>query len=85
VTLWDYNSLQKDLTIKSQPKTESEIIASDSIDDKASALDIPASVKASFLGGMIKARAASIFMTPRSPSNRPGSPFSTKPPPSMNS
>ncbi|KAG8127228.1 hypothetical protein E2320_014153 [Naja naja] len=33
---------------------ESEIIASDSIDDKASALDISASLKASFLGGLIK-------------------------------
>ncbi|KAG8127238.1 hypothetical protein E2320_014163, partial [Naja naja] len=54
VTLWDYSSLQKDLTIKPQPKTESEIIASDSIDDKASALDISASLKASFLGGLIE-------------------------------
>ncbi|KAG8127237.1 hypothetical protein E2320_014164 [Naja naja] len=53
-TLWDYSSLQKDLAIKSQPKTESEIIASDSIDDKASALDISASLKASFLGGLIE-------------------------------
>ncbi|XP_060539195.1 uncharacterized protein LOC117657948 [Pantherophis guttatus] len=54
VTLWDYSSLQKDLTIKPQPKTESEIIVSDSIDDKASALDISASLKASFLGGLVE-------------------------------
>ncbi|XP_039220481.1 uncharacterized protein LOC120317723 [Crotalus tigris] len=54
VTLWDYSSLQKDLTIKPQPKTESEIIASDSIDDKASALDISGSLKASFLGGLVE-------------------------------
>ncbi|KAG8127295.1 hypothetical protein E2320_014222 [Naja naja] len=54
VTLWDYSSLQKDLTIKPQPKTESEILASDSIDDKASALDISASLKASFLGGLVE-------------------------------
>ncbi|XP_060549711.1 uncharacterized protein LOC117659866 [Pantherophis guttatus] len=54
VTLWDYSSLQKDLTIKPQPKTESEIIASDSIDDKSSALDISASLKASFLGGLVE-------------------------------
>ncbi|XP_032090671.1 uncharacterized protein LOC116520536 [Thamnophis elegans] len=54
VTLWDYSSLQKDLTTKPQPKTESEIIASDSIDDKASALDISASLKASFLGGLVE-------------------------------
>ncbi|XP_060538023.1 uncharacterized protein LOC132709156 [Pantherophis guttatus] len=54
VTLWDYDSLQKDLTIKPQPKTESEIIASDSIDDKSSALDISASLTASFLGGLVE-------------------------------
>uniref|UniRef100_A0A8C6VFA3 Uncharacterized protein n=1 Tax=Naja naja TaxID=35670 RepID=A0A8C6VFA3_NAJNA len=54
VTLWDYSSLQKDLHVNLQPTTESEIIASDSIDDKASALDISASLKASFLGGLIK-------------------------------
>ncbi|XP_026547882.1 uncharacterized protein LOC113429593, partial [Notechis scutatus] len=54
VTLWDCSSLQKDLTIKPQPKTESEIIASDSLDDKAYALNISASLKASFLGGLIE-------------------------------
>ncbi|KAG8147869.1 hypothetical protein E2320_000009 [Naja naja] len=48
VTLWNYKSLQEDLTIKAQPKTESEIIASDSLDDKASALDISASLKSLF-------------------------------------
>ncbi|KAG8127245.1 hypothetical protein E2320_014173 [Naja naja] len=54
VTLWDYSSLQKDLNVNLQATTESEIIASDSIDDKASALEISASLKASFLGGLIK-------------------------------
>ncbi|KAG8147870.1 hypothetical protein E2320_000011 [Naja naja] len=54
VTLWDYSSLQKDLTIKPHPKTATEIIASNSIDDKASALNISASLKASFLGGLIE-------------------------------
>uniref|UniRef100_A0A8C6V8G0 Uncharacterized protein n=1 Tax=Naja naja TaxID=35670 RepID=A0A8C6V8G0_NAJNA len=54
VTLWDCNSIQKDLNVNFQLKTESEIIASDSIDDKASALGISASLKASFLGGLIK-------------------------------
>ncbi|XP_029141141.1 uncharacterized protein LOC107293061 [Protobothrops mucrosquamatus] len=54
ITLWDHCSLQKDLTIKPQPKTESEILASDAIDDKASALDISANLKASFLGGLVE-------------------------------
>ncbi|XP_058035359.1 GTPase IMAP family member 4-like isoform X2 [Ahaetulla prasina] len=46
-TLWDDSSLQKDLNVNLQPKTESEIIASDSLDDKASALDISVSLKKS--------------------------------------
>ncbi|KAG8147428.1 putative Verrucotoxin subunit beta protein, partial [Naja naja] len=54
VTLWDYSSLQKDLTIKPQPKTATEIIASDTIVDKTSALNISASLKASFLGGLVE-------------------------------
>ncbi|XP_060137057.1 neoverrucotoxin subunit beta-like [Zootoca vivipara] len=54
ITLWDQDSLQKDLCIKPQPKAEYEIIASDSIDDKASALNVSASLKASFLGGLVE-------------------------------
>ncbi|KAG8127219.1 putative Neoverrucotoxin subunit beta protein [Naja naja] len=54
VTLWDCNSIQKDLNVNFQLKTESEIIAFDSIDDKASALGISASLKASFLGAGLK-------------------------------
>uniref|UniRef100_A0A6J0U538 Fibronectin type-III domain-containing protein n=1 Tax=Pogona vitticeps TaxID=103695 RepID=A0A6J0U538_9SAUR len=54
ITLWDLDSLQKDLCIKPQPKTEFEVIASDSIDDKASALNVSASLKASFLGGLVE-------------------------------
>ncbi|KAG8127234.1 hypothetical protein E2320_014169 [Naja naja] len=54
ITLWDHSSLQKDLTIKPQPKTATEIIASDTIDDKTSALNISASLKASFLGGLVE-------------------------------
>ncbi|KAG8127096.1 putative Neoverrucotoxin subunit beta protein [Naja naja] len=62
VTLWDYSTLQKDLTIKPQPKTESEILASDSIDDKASTLDISASLKASFLGGMVEVGGSAMYL-----------------------
>nr|XP_028606277.1 uncharacterized protein LOC114607335 [Podarcis muralis] len=62
ITLWDQDSLQKDLDIKPQPKTESEIIASDSIDDKASALNVSASLKASFLGGMVKVEGSAKYL-----------------------
>ncbi|XP_063003633.1 uncharacterized protein LOC134413381 [Elgaria multicarinata webbii] len=54
ITLWDLESLQRNLNIRPQPKTESEILMSDSIDDKASALNISAALKASFLGGLIE-------------------------------
>ncbi|ETE56567.1 hypothetical protein L345_17722, partial [Ophiophagus hannah] len=62
VTLWDCNSLQKDLNVNFQLKTESEIIPSDSIDDKASALDISASLKASFLAGLIEVEGSANYL-----------------------
>ncbi|XP_026546821.1 neoverrucotoxin subunit beta-like, partial [Notechis scutatus] len=62
LTLWDCNSLQKDLTIKPQPKTATEIIASDSIDDKASALDVSGPIKTSFLGGLIDVRGSAEYL-----------------------
>ncbi|KAG8127243.1 hypothetical protein E2320_014171 [Naja naja] len=62
VTLWDYSSLQKDLTTKPQPKTATVIITSDSIDDKASALNISGSLKASVLGGLIDVRGSAEYL-----------------------
>ncbi|XP_060539215.1 stonustoxin subunit alpha-like [Pantherophis guttatus] len=62
VTLWDHSSLQKDLTTKPQPKTATEIIASDSIDDKTSALDISGSLEASFLAGLIDVRGSAEYL-----------------------
>ncbi|KAM3823554.1 uncharacterized protein M6D78_018779 [Vipera latastei] len=61
VTLWDYSSLQKDLTTRPQPNTATKIIASDAIDDKASALDISASLKASVLGRLIDVRGSAKY------------------------
>ncbi|XP_060539226.1 neoverrucotoxin subunit beta-like [Pantherophis guttatus] len=61
-TLWDHSSLQKELTTKPQPKTATVIIASDSIDDKTSALDISGSLKASFLGGLIDMRGSAEYL-----------------------
>ncbi|KAG8127262.1 hypothetical protein E2320_014282 [Naja naja] len=62
VTLWDCNSIQKDLNVNFQLKTESEIIAFDSIDDKASALGISASLKASFLGGLVEVEGSAKYL-----------------------
>ncbi|XP_039220384.1 uncharacterized protein LOC120317671 isoform X3 [Crotalus tigris] len=62
VTLWNPLSLQKHLTIKPQPKTELEIIASDTIDDKANALDISGSLKASFLAGLVEVEGSAKYL-----------------------
>ncbi|XP_067399207.1 stonustoxin subunit alpha-like [Emydura macquarii macquarii] len=48
-TLWDLETLQNNVDTKPQPNTEFEIIASDT-----SALNVTASLKASFLGGLVK-------------------------------
>nr|XP_014354316.1 PREDICTED: neoverrucotoxin subunit beta-like [Latimeria chalumnae] len=53
VTLWDLNLLKKDLHKTSQRNTEFTVIASDSIEDKSSTLNVEASLKASFLCGLV--------------------------------
>ncbi|KAG6921625.1 hypothetical protein G0U57_006175 [Chelydra serpentina] len=54
ITLWGLEQLLKDVNRKPQPRTEFEIIASDTIEDKANALNVTASLKASFLGGLVE-------------------------------
>nr|AIC84041.1 Tx beta-subunit [Sebastiscus marmoratus]AIC84050.1 Tx beta-subunit [Sebastiscus marmoratus] len=53
-TLWDDEVLQESTVESCQPSSAFEIIASDSIDDKSSLMDIEASLKASFLGGLVE-------------------------------
>ncbi|XP_075439968.1 uncharacterized protein LOC142483928 isoform X2 [Ascaphus truei] len=62
VTLWDTESLKKDLRIQSQENTSFEIIASDSISDKANALNVTASLKASFLGGLVTVGGSAAYL-----------------------
>ncbi|XP_048825993.1 stonustoxin subunit alpha-like isoform X6 [Brienomyrus brachyistius] len=54
ITLWDHEDLKKDTDEIMQHNTEFDVIASDSVEDKACALDVDASLKASFLGGLIE-------------------------------
>ncbi|XP_026534678.1 uncharacterized protein LOC113419487 [Notechis scutatus] len=44
------------------PRSPTEIIASDSIDDKASALDVSGPIKTSFLGGLIDVRGSAEYL-----------------------
>nr|XP_023668042.1 stonustoxin subunit alpha-like [Paramormyrops kingsleyae] len=54
ITMWDLEDLKKDSDERIQHKTEFNIIASDSVEDKTWALDVGASLKASFIGGLIE-------------------------------
>ncbi|XP_030264996.1 uncharacterized protein LOC115576604 isoform X1 [Sparus aurata] len=54
MTLWDGNELEKDTRERPQFNSEFEIVASESIQDKSSALKVEASLKASFLGGLVE-------------------------------
>ncbi|XP_047659636.1 verrucotoxin subunit beta-like [Tachysurus fulvidraco] len=54
VTLWDKNALHDDLDVHQKPRTHLKFAASDSLSDKANLLDISASLKASFLCGLVE-------------------------------
>ncbi|XP_060706724.1 verrucotoxin subunit beta-like [Hemiscyllium ocellatum] len=54
VTLWDLDDLLKNLDVRPKPNTNFSIICSDSIEEKASHLNVEASLKASFLGGLVE-------------------------------
>uniref|UniRef100_A0A667ZBL8 Uncharacterized protein n=1 Tax=Myripristis murdjan TaxID=586833 RepID=A0A667ZBL8_9TELE len=54
MTLWDPDALEKDARERPQPNSEFEIVASESIEHKSSALNVDASLKASFLAGLVE-------------------------------
>ncbi|KAL7859410.1 hypothetical protein SRHO_G00145570 [Serrasalmus rhombeus] len=54
VTLWNKDSLKKDMYESWQPKTDLKFSASDSLSEKTNFLDVNASLKASFLGGLVE-------------------------------
>ncbi|EMP40750.1 Stonustoxin subunit alpha [Chelonia mydas] len=63
ITLWDLETLQNDVDAKPQSKTDFQIIASDTTEDKASALNVTASLKASFLLGLVKVGGSAEFLS----------------------
>ncbi|MGH0151307.1 UNVERIFIED_CONTAM: hypothetical protein FKN15_034086 [Acipenser sinensis] len=54
VTLWDSKALKNDLSIHEKPSSDFKISTSDSLKEKSNLLDVSASLKASFLGGLIE-------------------------------
>ncbi|XP_035987104.1 LOW QUALITY PROTEIN: neoverrucotoxin subunit beta-like [Fundulus heteroclitus] len=66
LTLWDPQDLEKDKRENPKPNSDFEIVASESIDDKSSALDVEASLKASFLlvkvNGLVKVEGSAKYL-----------------------
>ncbi|XP_062866930.1 stonustoxin subunit beta-like [Trichomycterus rosablanca] len=70
VTLWDKASLDKDLDVRRQPKSDLKFLSSDTLYDKASLIDVSASLKASFLGGLIEVGGSARYMNDKKTSAR---------------
>ncbi|KAK2822896.1 hypothetical protein Q5P01_022961 [Channa striata] len=62
MTLWDHGDLIKHVGERPQNYTDFEIVASDSIEDKSSALNIEASLKASFLSGLVYVKGSAKYL-----------------------
>ncbi|XP_042363335.1 stonustoxin subunit beta-like isoform X2 [Plectropomus leopardus] len=62
LTLWDEKTLQENKVENSQHSSKLDISSSDSIDSKASHLDVESSLKASFLSGMIEVEGSAKYL-----------------------
>nr|XP_001335854.3 neoverrucotoxin subunit alpha-like isoform X1 [Danio rerio] len=62
VTLWDKKSLREDLDSHSQLQTDLNFSSSDSLSSKSNLLDVSASLKASFLGGLVEVGGSAKFL-----------------------
>ncbi|XP_026517494.2 stonustoxin subunit alpha-like, partial [Terrapene carolina triunguis] len=63
ITLLDSAALRKDVDTKKQYKTEFQVIASDTIAAKASALHAGESLKASFLCGLVEMTGSAVYLS----------------------
>ncbi|KAF4116721.1 hypothetical protein G5714_004210 [Onychostoma macrolepis] len=70
VTLWDEKSLSEDLDSRPQPMTDVKFSSSDSLSSKFSLLDVSASLKASFLGGLVEVGGSAKFLCNTKSSNQ---------------
>ncbi|RXM95849.1 Verrucotoxin subunit beta [Acipenser ruthenus] len=70
VTLWDREVLIKDLDVHAKPNTEFKITSSDSIKEKLSLLDVSASLKASFLAGLVEVGGSAKYLNNMTSSKR---------------
>ncbi|XP_058872124.1 neoverrucotoxin subunit alpha-like isoform X1 [Acipenser ruthenus] len=70
ITLWNQEELQGSINQRTQPITEFSVTASDSIEDKASALKVDAFLKASLLGGLVQVSGAAKYFKDTKKSTR---------------
>ena len=68
-TLWSPDHLGQAVSTITKPYTNSEVLAEDTIDDKTSALNIEASIKLSFLGGLVNVQGAAKYLDDRKTSS----------------
>uniref|UniRef100_A0A8C5PGP8 Fibronectin type-III domain-containing protein n=1 Tax=Leptobrachium leishanense TaxID=445787 RepID=A0A8C5PGP8_9ANUR len=69
VTLWNGDALRSDVESKTQENTSFELLASDTISDKSSALNVSASLKASFLSGLVNVDGSANYLNDIKSSN----------------
>ncbi|KAM4525379.1 stonustoxin subunit alpha-like isoform 1-T2 [Odontesthes bonariensis] len=62
VTLWDEKTLQEKIVQTNQHSSQFEIATSDSFEEKSSLLDVDASLKASFLCGLIEVEGSAKYL-----------------------
>ena len=68
-TLWSPDHLGQAVKTITKPYTNSEVLAEDTIDHKTSALNIEASIKLSFLGGLVNVQGAAKYLDDRKTSS----------------
>lgn len=68
LTLWDNSTLRSALSSTEQVGTGFKIIAEDSLEEKANQLDIDASLKLSFMGGLVDVKGAAKYLDNRTSS-----------------
>uniref|UniRef100_A0A8C6U5L0 B30.2/SPRY domain-containing protein n=1 Tax=Neogobius melanostomus TaxID=47308 RepID=A0A8C6U5L0_9GOBI len=62
MTLWDKEKLDRDMSERPKPNTEFRIVTSESISDKSSSLGVEASLKASFLCGLVEVEGSAKYL-----------------------
>ncbi|XP_044278435.1 verrucotoxin subunit beta-like [Varanus komodoensis] len=70
ITLWDPGTLAKNIDMRVQPNTETQVIAFDTLANKAGAFSLSSSLKASFLGSLVRVEGSAKFLNDRQRSQR---------------